>query len=129
MGILSVTYSSSKPRKNKKKIDVFLILCFDCCSPEQLWILNPKRILKKDEVNLKHRVIPKDDTPERDFADSGECSVLLNSNFSEQIGILLICFFEFQMRHHPCPKIAGFAMIVIEQMQAHLFNHVIVAVM
>lgn len=105
------------------------MLCFNYCSPEQLWILNPKRILKKDEVNLKHRVIPKDDTPERDFADSGEFQFLLRSNFSEQIGIFLICIFEFQMRHHHCPKIAGFAMIVIERMQVHLFNHVIVVVM
>lgn len=38
-------------------------------SPEQLWILNPKRILKKYEVDV--RPVPKDDTAERDFPDSG----------------------------------------------------------
>ncbi len=40
-------------------------------SPEQLWILNPKRILKRYDVDVKHRLIPKDDTAERDFVDSG----------------------------------------------------------
>ncbi|XP_026293840.1 uncharacterized protein LOC113217945 [Frankliniella occidentalis] len=54
----------------------FPCVLWNCMSPEQLWILNPKRILKKYEVDVKHRVIPKDDTAERDTADSDETSSL-----------------------------------------------------
>lgn len=48
---------------------------FSCSSPEQLWILNPKRILKKYEVDVKHRASPRDDTLERDFQDLGACCI------------------------------------------------------